>query len=67
MSVTALALNPYLLDFLSAARGYGLALGLWFWAVYRIAWIILDCASSERQRARVMLVAGVCLAPLLSG
>ena len=62
MSVMALALNPYLLDFLSAARGYGLALGLWFWAVYRIAWIILDCASSERQRARAMLVAGVCLA-----
>lgn len=33
LSAAALALNPFTLDFLSAARGYGLALGLFLWAV----------------------------------
>jgi uncharacterized membrane protein len=28
------SLNPFLLDYLSAARGYGLALALWIWALY---------------------------------
>lgn len=33
VSVATLALNPFVLDFLSAARGYGMALGLFLWAV----------------------------------
>jgi hypothetical protein len=33
VSVATLALNPLVLDFLSAARGYGMALGLFLWAV----------------------------------
>ncbi|MEK7753337.1 MAG: glycosyltransferase family 39 protein [Acidobacteriota bacterium] len=33
VSVAALALNPLVLDYLSAARGYGMALGLFLWAV----------------------------------
>src|SRR5262249_24069561 len=31
--VALLVLHPYVLDFLSAARGYGLALGFLFWAL----------------------------------
>jgi len=34
LSVALNSLNPFLLDYLSAARGYGLALGLWVWAAY---------------------------------
>jgi len=33
-ALTAVALNPFVLDYLSAARGYGLALGLFFWGLY---------------------------------
>jgi 4-amino-4-deoxy-L-arabinose transferase-like glycosyltransferase len=32
--VALLSLNPYLLDFLSAARGYGLGIGLMLWGIY---------------------------------
>jgi hypothetical protein len=34
LSVALNSLNPFLLDYLSVARGYGLALGFWVWAVY---------------------------------
>ena len=37
LSVGALSLNPLVLDFLSAARGYGLALALFMWALYLVA------------------------------
>jgi Dolichyl-phosphate-mannose-protein mannosyltransferase len=33
LAVAALALNPFVLDFMVAARGYGLALALWMWAL----------------------------------
>ncbi len=33
ISLATLTLNPFVLDFLSAARGYGLALGLFLWAI----------------------------------
>lgn len=36
LAFAGLGLNPYLLDFLSAARGYGLALGLCLWALYHL-------------------------------
>ncbi len=36
LSVAALALNPFVLDYLSAARGYGLGLGFLLWAVYHL-------------------------------
>ncbi len=36
LAFASLGLNPYLLDFLSAARGYGLALGLCLWALYHL-------------------------------
>ncbi len=34
LAVAVLCLNPYLLDFLSAARGYGMAIGFFFLALY---------------------------------
>ena len=34
LSVALLTLNPFVLDHLSAARGYGLAAGLFLWALY---------------------------------
>src|SRR5258706_1103264 len=32
LAVGLLTLNPFILDFMVAARGYGMALGLWMWA-----------------------------------
>ena len=34
LSIALNSLNPFLLDYLSAARGYGIALGFWTWALY---------------------------------
>jgi 4-amino-4-deoxy-L-arabinose transferase-like glycosyltransferase len=36
LAVAVLALNPLVLDFLSAARGYGMAIGFLTWAVYEL-------------------------------
>ena len=36
LSVSLLALNPQVLDYMSAARGYGLALALLLWALYQM-------------------------------
>lgn len=36
LSVLALGLNPFVLDYLSPARGYGLGLGLLLWAFYHL-------------------------------
>ncbi len=32
-AASLLVLNPFLLDFMVAARGYGMAMGLWMWAL----------------------------------
>ncbi|MGD0201731.1 MAG: hypothetical protein ABSD27_13345 [Bryobacteraceae bacterium] len=36
LSIALLGLNPFVLDYLSAARGYGLGLGFFFWAFYHL-------------------------------
>jgi hypothetical protein len=36
VAIAALSLNPILLDFLVAARGYGLAIAALFWALYQM-------------------------------
>lgn len=36
LSVASLSLNPFILDYLSAARGYGLGLGFLLWALYHL-------------------------------
>ena len=45
LSVALNGLNPYVLDYLSMARGYGLALGLWICALY----LLLDAGESWRR------------------
>ena len=53
LTYCALTLNPFLLDFLSAARGYGLALGLF------VAGLL--CATGEGwRRTWLLLCAGIC-------
>ena len=48
-----LTLNPFLLDFMSAARGYGLALGMFLWA------FVLICRQLASSAGRSLpLVAG---------
>lgn len=46
LAVAALTLNPFLLDFLSAARGYSLGLALWMWAL-----VLLHRASQQPSPA----------------
>jgi hypothetical protein len=56
--VALLSLNPLVLDFLSAARGYGMALAFWMWALV----FLLDCleGSAPPEPAKLYL-AGVAL------
>ena len=53
LSVALLSLNPHLMDFMSAARGYGLALGLFLWALDQA----LGYVEAPTERARVPSVA----------
>ncbi len=59
LSAASLSLNPFVLDFLSAARGYGPALALFFWAFYLLAGDLET--GSEAAPARTRLAA-LCLA-----
>ncbi len=54
IALAVMTLNPLILDFLVAARGYGLALGLSWWALY-LAWRDLDSPSRWG-----LWLAGVC-------
>ena len=56
--VAALARNPLILDFMVAARGYGIALGLWMWA---LALLIEELSAKEPAR-RKLAIAGAGLA-----
>ena len=52
LACAALTLNPILLDFLVAARGYGLAMAGLFWALYQmLVWLHDRSARSERGPA----------------
>jgi hypothetical protein len=55
----ALALNPFLLDFLSASRGYGLALGLF------VAGLLFMTLGSPR-RTGMLVGAGICFGLTIS-
>ena len=46
LAALALACNPLVLDFLSAARGYGLALALFMVALYQVVVILVSSSSS---------------------
>jgi hypothetical protein len=57
--VALLSLNPLVLDFLSAARGYGMALAFWMWALV----FVLDCLEEPAGPQPVKLnLAAVALA-----
>jgi hypothetical protein len=55
-----LALNPLVLDFLSAARGYSLAMGFWTWALIQVlAWFDELAESRARPPPRRLLRASL--------
>ncbi len=56
LSVAFLSLNPFVLDYLVCARGYGLALGFFFWAISYLTRYFVSPNSS-----RVLNMAGVAL------
>lgn len=60
IAVAAVGLNPFILDFMVAARGYGLALGLWMWALALLG-PELDAGAPAYDRKSI-LIAGACAA-----
>lgn len=68
MALAALALNPFVLDFLSAARGYGLAVAFFMVALHQIVAILVrrgNVSEGTRERRR-WLVASLALAGSVS-
>jgi hypothetical protein len=60
LALALLCLNPHLMDFMSAARGYGLALGLFLWALDQALEYVEAPAGRDGaapQRALVPMVA----------
>jgi hypothetical protein len=53
-----LTLNPFILDFMVAARGYGMALGRWMWA---LAILLAYVRQPDAGAARELLQAGIAL------
>jgi hypothetical protein len=54
LGFAALALNPLILDFMVAARGYGLAVALFLWAIYyAVRWL------NEGREAALLRRAGI--------
>jgi hypothetical protein len=66
LGCAALTLNPFLLDFLVAARGYGLAMAGLFWGLYQmLAWVDANwrgIGKVQRKRRLWKAAAGVCIA-----
>ena len=64
LAAAAMTLNPVVMDFLVAARGYGLALGLSTWALY-LAILLVDAPLGAGARRLIQLsasvVMGLCL------
>ncbi len=58
LAVALLSLNPFVLDFMVAARGYGMGLGLWMWALT----LIYEQLSLPSPRPRELVLAGSALA-----
>ncbi len=55
LAVALATLNPLVLDFMVAARGYGMALALWMWS----AALLLEAFSQQSSKPSHMAVAGV--------
>jgi hypothetical protein len=58
LTVAALTLNPLVLDFMVAARGYGIALALWMWALA----VLLPVFSARTAKSLELAQAGAALA-----
>lgn len=55
LTAGALALNPLVLDFLVASRGYGLGLGLWMWALASaMSWAVEGLRTGALVRAGIL-------------
>lgn len=63
LGAAALSLNPYILDFLSAARGYGLAMACLLWALYET---LRAFSSPEARLLRAALWLSVSVASNLT-
>jgi hypothetical protein len=69
IGLAALALNPLILDFLVAARGYGLAVALFLWSVYYSVRWVNEGGNGGREVAllrRAGLAAGLSIAANLT-
>lgn len=58
LAVALLSLNPFVLDFMAAARGYGLGLALWMWALA----LLYEQLSEDDPQPRPLALAGSALA-----
>lgn len=58
LSVLVLTANPFLEDFLSIARGYGLGLAFFTWSLYAAVRAIVE----EQHRPRYLAISAFCLA-----
>jgi hypothetical protein len=63
LSVAFLCLNPFFLDYLSYARGYGLALGFFFYALYQLIEYLAESPDGRdsSRPARLLNKAGIAL------
>lgn len=61
-----LILNPFTLDYLSVARGYGLAAGLLLLAIDQLSRVLLEGAWEERRLARASFALGLSVAANLT-
>jgi hypothetical protein len=59
LSFASIALNPFVLDYLSVARGYGLALAFFLWALYHAIRCLAerDPAAPELESRRLRRIA----------
>jgi hypothetical protein len=60
LAVSLLSLNPFVLDYLACARGYGPALGLFFFALYQLAEYLAGTGEGKGQ-LRTLHKAGAAL------
>jgi hypothetical protein len=61
-AVAVLSLNPLVLDYLSAARGYGMALAFWMWALTLMLEYLESCLPLASLKLNLKInLAAVCL------
>jgi len=66
-AVALLSLNPLILDHLSAARGYGMAMALWMWALeFLLVYLEQSPGSGEGLLSRAGLCLGLAVAANLA-